>query len=153
MSNQKINLAPRPVNGPLEFEELKAFLKANALPFEDVRIEGNEFVIYRDQSGKFVGTGGLEFHGNHCLLRSVAVSTEFLGSGFGKEIVRDLIQRATRRSSGSIFLLTETASPFFEKFGFKQLSREQAPKDIQSSSEFSSVCPVSAIFMSLSLKD
>jgi amino-acid N-acetyltransferase len=147
MSNEKFTLASRPVNGQQELDELKAFLKANSLPFEDIRLEGNEFVIYRDQSGKFVGTGGLEFHGDHCLLRSVAVSTDFLGSGFGKEIVGDLIRRAARKPTRSIFLLTETASPFFEKFGFKQLSRDEAPKDIQSSSEFSSVCPVSAVFM------
>jgi amino-acid N-acetyltransferase len=151
MSNEKFILAPEPVTGPTELNELKAFLRSNSLPFDDVQLEGNIFVIYRDSSGKLVGTGGLEFHGDHCLLRSVAVSTEFLGGGFGKEIVKDLIARATTSAARSVFLLTETAHLFFEKFGFKKLSRDEAPKDIQASSEFSSVCPVSAVFMSLNV--
>ena len=140
-----------PVKNEDDLESLKAFLKENALPADDIRLEGNQFAIYRDSAGKMVGTGGLEFYGDYCLLRSVAVAPGYRGTGLGKEIVKDLISRAEVKSVWSISLLTETAQPFFEKLGFETVLREKAPKEIQASSEFSTVCPVSAVLMSLNV--
>jgi amino-acid N-acetyltransferase len=85
------------------------------------------------------------------LLRSIAVVTEYRGKHFGKAIVEDLIRRAEGRSQLSVSLLTETAPSFFEGLGFRKLPREDAPVEIKSSSEFSSVCPVSAVYMSMEL--
>jgi amino-acid N-acetyltransferase len=79
----------------------------------------------------------------------VAVALDRRGTGLGKEIVKDLISKAKEKSVWSISLLTETAQPFFEKLGFQNITRDKAPKEIQSTSEFSTVCPVSGVFMSL----
>jgi N-acetylglutamate synthase-like GNAT family acetyltransferase len=147
-----LNMNYWPVNNQQDLEDLKAFLKESSLPADDIRLEGNQFAIYRDSTGKIVGTGGLEFYGDYCLLRSVAVAPELRGTGIGKEIVTDLITRAKDKSVWSVSLLTETAQPFFERLGFENVSREKAAKEIQSSSEFSTVCPVSAAFMSLNIK-
>jgi len=140
-----------PVNNQHDLEDLRAFLKESALPADDIQLEGNQFAIYRDSSGKILGTGGLEFYGDYCLLRSVAVAPDYRGSGLGKEIVTDLISRAKDKSVWSVSLLTETAQGFFEKIGFQNVARDKAPKEIQSSSEFSTVCPVSAVLMSCDL--
>lgn len=150
MSKRKVSITNHPVLGEEDVELLKSFLKQNALPHDDIQLEGNQFFLYLD-AGTIVGSGGLEFHGDSCLLRSVAVAKEFRGDGYGKEIVEDLISRASARSS-SISLLTETAPAYFETFGFKKQLREDAPKEIKASSEFSSVCPVSAVFMSMKVR-
>ncbi len=150
MGKQKIDITYWPVRSN-DLDELKSFLKANTLPFDDIILDGNWFAIYRRQSGAIVGTGGLEFYGDHCLLRSIATAKEFRGKGLGKEIVQDLISKANDRSARTISLLTESAQGFFEKIGFKELSRDSAPKEIKASSEFVSVCPVSAVFMSIDL--
>jgi amino-acid N-acetyltransferase len=138
-----------PVNSDDELAGLKSFLRENALPADDIQLDGNEFAVYRNAAGRIVGSGGLEFYGNFCLLRSVAVSSEFRKQGHGEAITSDLINRAKEKSVTSVYLLTETAEKFFEKFGFRKQAREDAPKEIQGSSEFSSVCPLSACLMSL----
>jgi len=140
------------VHDQQDLSEVKDFLRANGLPSEDVKLEGSLFIIHRDANGKIIGCGGLEFHGSYGLLRSIAVASEFRRTGCGKEIVEYLITRATEKGLLGVLLLTETAPSFFEKFGFNNQSRDDAPVQIRSSSEFSSVCPVSAIMMSLSLK-
>lgn len=153
MEKRKLNLTSYPVLDQEDLLVLKSFLKENKLPFDDIRLEGNQFFLYVD-GGTIAGCGGLEFYGDYCLLRSVAVAKEFRGSGYGKEIVQDLISTATDKRSHSISLLTETAEKFFEKhFKFRKQSREDAPKEIRMSSEFSSVCPVSAVYMSLEVRD
>ena len=130
---------------------LRSFLKENNLPYNDIQLEGNRFFLYIS-GGTIAGCGGLEFYGDYCLLRSVAVAKDLRGDGYGKEIVQDLISRAADRPLWSISLLTDTAEKFFEKhFGFKKQSRENAPVEIKTSSEFSSVCPASAVFMTLEI--
>jgi len=152
MEKRKLNLTSYPVVDGEDLLLLKSFLKDNRLPFDDIQLEGNLFFLYMD-GGTIAGCGGLEFYGDdYCLLRSVAVAKEFRGDGYGKEIVQDLISRATVRSLRSISLLTESAEKFFENhFEFKKQARENAPTEIKASSEFSSVCPVSAAYMTLQL--
>jgi len=48
-------------------------------------------------------------------------------------------------------LLTQTASFFFQKMGFKPVARENVPDAIQKSSEFATVCPASADVLVLKL--
>lgn len=139
-----------PVNSPEELQELKEFLKSCDLPYNDLKLDGNLFILYRNNLGGLVGSGGLEFHGDYCLLRSVAVAPEFRQLGHGETIAIDLITRARDQGVRGIYLLTETAEKFFSKLGFENLPRESAPKEITASSEFSSVCPVSALLMSIS---
>lgn len=139
-----------PVSGEQELRDLKAFLKLNKLPFEDICLDGNQFFLYY-LGGTLVGCGGLEYHGDHALLRSLAVAEHLREKHYGVEIAKDLIERARCKSLWSVSLLTETAPVFFEKLGFRKVARDSAPKEIKASSEFSSVCPVSAVFMSIDL--
>ena len=69
----------------------------------------------------------------------------------------DLVARleSEAKSSGieALYLLTETADKYFAKKGYTAISREIVPVEIKSSSEFSHVCPVSAIVMKKELID
>ncbi|WP_276503984.1 hypothetical protein [Terrimonas pollutisoli] len=62
-------------------------------------------------------------------------------------MVNTLEQAAKSKEIISMYLLTETASKYFEKKGYKTIDREQVPEPVKASSEFSSVCPVSATVM------
>lgn len=126
---------------------LKSFLQENRLPVADISGNTGQFVLYRGDDGNMIGTGGLEYYGNYALLRSVAVAPGFRGHHYGQAIVDDLMQRAKASNVRAVYLLTETAKPFFEKLGFNVSTREQAPPEIQASTEFSTVCPVSATLM------
>jgi amino-acid N-acetyltransferase len=134
------------INNESSLNDLFNLLRINNLPYEDIKLENNHFVtFYRD--GNLIGSGGLEFYPPSALLRSLAVVENQRGKSIGKQIVQDLLERAKQRSIGEVYLLTETAHDFFTKRGFVDIPRDQAPEEIKISSEFKSVCPVSAACM------
>jgi amino-acid N-acetyltransferase len=137
----------RIVDKPQQLTEVLTLLKGNKLPYQDIKLDNNLFVGYYNENGKLVGSGGLEFYSTYALLRSVAVEESQRGQAIGKEIIQDLLGRAKEKSVQEIFLLTETARDFFLKRGFVDITRAHVPAEVKLSSEFKSVCPVSAACM------
>lgn len=150
MDKRKVHLKNHPVMEDSDLNLLRSFLEKNELPHDDIQLKGNRFFLYRE-GNTLVGCGGIELYGESCLLRSVAVAKEFRDCGFGKHMVADLMSRATEHQIWRVWLLTETAEAFFNKLGFSKHSRSDAPDEIKKSSEFSSVCPVSAVLMSCTI--
>jgi amino-acid N-acetyltransferase len=105
--------------------------------------------IVAQRGDEIMGLAGVEVHGAHGLLRSVAVAPAMRGEGLGAELVRDRIRWAREQGMKSVYLLTTTASEFFTRHGFEIVSRDEAPVEIRASKEFSEVCPSSAVFMKL----
>lgn len=139
------------IDSDKELDSLKAFLRSNNLPAEDVSLNNGLFLAYYNTQEVLVGSGGLEFYNNLALLRSLAVSPELRGQQVGKEIVSQLLEAAKQRGISEVYLLTQTASFFFQKMGFKPVARENVPDAIQKSSEFATVCPASADVLLLKL--
>ena len=136
----------RPVNNPEMQLQLQSFLKENRLPFSDVQIDDNHYLLFY-QKEELIGSIGLEWYQSHTLLRSVAIAEKWRGKGLGKIMVAEILKDAKRAQMDGVFLLTETAAPFFLQLGFTDFDRKQAPPAIQSSGEFSQVCPASARLM------
>lgn len=132
------------------FEAFRSLLRASQLPADDLNFERDLLVGYYEGE-ELVGTGGLEVHGKYGLLRSLSVKLGIRGKSVGSTITQFLIDQARTKSLSGIYLLTETAKAFFEKKGFKTVDRNSVPEAIKSSSEFSSVCPVSATVMLLEI--
>lgn len=139
------------IDSDKELDSLKAFLRSNNLPAEDVSLNNGLFLAYYNTQEVLVGSGGLEFYNNLALLRSLAVSPELRGQQVGKEIVSQLLEAAKQHGISEVYLLTQTASFFFQKMGFKPVARENVPDAIQKSSEFATVCPASADVLVLKL--
>ena len=99
--------------------------------------------------GVLVGVGGLEIHGRFALLRSLAVAAEHRRKGIASMICARLEEEATRRRIDRIYLLTETAELLFAGRGYAAIARAEAPAEIASTEEFTSLCPDSAVFMVL----
>lgn len=135
-----------------ELTQLKEFLRINQLPADDITLTNGSFIVYRDAENKITGSGGLEIYNQYALLRSLAVSQGLRGMMLGKKIVIDLLTLAHDKNLKEVYLLTNTASHFFEKFGFAEVARENVPFEIKASTEFASVCPSSAQVMRLELK-
>ncbi len=133
-----------------DIPEIKKLLKENDLPIEDLanRIE---FYIEKERN-QIIVAGGLEPFGNVVILRSVAVSENYKGKGLGAKMTRHLLDASKEQGFSTVFLLTMTAENYFPKFGFIEVDRESAPKEIKSSSEFTTVCPDSAVLMKLEIK-
>jgi amino-acid N-acetyltransferase len=47
----------------------------------------------------------------------------------------------------TLYLLTTTAAPFFERYGYGAVAREEVPRPIRDTTEFTDLCPASATCM------
>jgi amino-acid N-acetyltransferase len=132
------------------FEAFRALLKTSGLPADDLDFHKDLLVGYFE-GHQLVGTGGLEVYGDYGLLRSLSVKLGIRGKSVGTNICEYLIDEAKHKKLKSIYLLTETASGFFHKRGFRAIPRKEVPSELSVSSEFSTVCPTSAMAMKLDL--
>lgn len=126
-----------------ELDQVEALLDANDLPSADVRAKPDCFFV-ADAGADVVGVGGVEIHGTHGLLRSVAVAASDRGRGYGSAICDELENHARREEVETLFLLTTTAASFFRERGFAEIARDEAPTSIQHTTQFVDLCPASA---------
>jgi amino-acid N-acetyltransferase len=120
-------------------------LKSNNLPTEDISDVTKLFVL--EEGNEVKGAVGIEASGLNALLRSLVVTSDKRNAGYGKSLVNFIERFAQENGVKELFLLTTTADKFFASREYKIISREEVPEFIRQSSEFSSVCPSSAIIM------
>ena len=145
-----MDLTYRLIEDEKGFEAFRELLRASNLPADDLDFSKDLLVGYFEGSA-LVGTGGLEVYGQYGLLRSLSVKFGIRGKSVGTNITEYLIDEAKAKNLKAIYLLTETASGFFQKRGFRQVSRNDVPEELKASSEFSHVCPDGAAAMMLDL--
>ncbi|ANV26242.1 arsenic resistance N-acetyltransferase ArsN2 [Rhizobium pusense] len=124
-------------------QDLQAALQAAGLLIDDLEQGGRTFFRFADQ-GQIVGFGGLESYGDCALLRSVVVLSDKRGRGYGEAISRQILDQAARDGARTVYLLTETATAFFEHLGFVKVDRATAPAAILQTRQAASLCPASA---------
>ena len=120
-------------------------LKKNNLPAEDISEITKLFVLENNQA--VAGTIAIEHSGTEGLLRSLAVSEENRNKGSGIRLVEFIEGYGKDHGVKNLYLLTTTAEKFFEKRGYVAIDRKAVPEFIKMTSEFSSVCPSSAVLM------
>ena len=126
--------------------DLIAALEAAGLPTGDLHEPGRRFYRLGDDAG-LIGYGGLEQIGPDVLIRSMVVVDARRGGGLGAEVLSWLEARAAERKATALYLLTTTATTFFQRQGYVVLPRSAAPAAIAASRQFSTLCPASAAFM------
>ena len=65
----------------------------------------------------------------------------------GRAIYQHIEDLSQLMEMQNLYLLTETASEYFKKLGFVEITRDEAPDEIKNTKQFSSLCPASAIVM------
>lgn len=120
------------------FEEA---LIAADLPTEDLLSEPFNYFCVDDLAWGGFGNGA------DALVRSVVVSPDARGRGFGVAVVGALVERARAQGVERLWLLTTDASAFFAHLGWEEAERESAPPMIAASRQFSELCPASSILM------
>lgn len=126
---------------------LAAALRAAGLPTDDLGRGRQRFFGWDDGHGRFVAHCGFEGSGEDRLLRSLVVAPDARGHGLAIRIVAALEHLALADGARRLWLLTETAGPVFDRLGWRRAARADAPEDIAASSEFSHLCPSTAICM------
>ena len=123
-----------------------ALLREAKLPEQGVAEHFANFLVVRDD-GRVAGVCGLEVHGRYGLLRSLAVDARYRGDGLGAALVEDALVRARDLGVTEVYLLTTTAERFFARAGYERVARESAPREIQETQEFSTLCPTTSTVM------
>jgi amino-acid N-acetyltransferase len=127
-------------------ELIVATLSAEKLPVDDLPETLDNFLV-ATENGQLIGVGGLEIYGAYGLLRSLAVLPGHRNKGVAGKLIERLESLAALRGLKALYLLTETAPQYFAGKAFQKITRDEVPDEVKQSSEFSHVCPVSAIVM------
>jgi amino-acid N-acetyltransferase len=131
-------------------EAIVTLLKTNNLPVSDLG-SGQRIFLVALSGDKTVGCVAIEIYGTDGLLRSLAVNSDFRGKGIGQKLVVEAEIWSRNNGLKNIFLLTTTAAGFFSKMGWQNINRTAVPESISFTSEFTSICPTSAICLTKNL--
>ena len=124
----------------------RSLLRSSEFPDEDVRHHVSHFVV-ASREGRIADTIGLEVLGASGLPRSLATSVPSRRAELATRLVASGVGRARELGVPELWLLTTTAGGFFAKPGFRTVSGDLAPPEIQSTREFRALCPASAMLM------
>jgi amino-acid N-acetyltransferase len=148
MSPHRPEITIRPATGE-DLPDVVALVTGAGLPAEGVDASLVAGMCVAQAGEALVGCAAIEWFPRSGLLRSVAVGAGSRGAGVGARLVRDRLSWAASQGLESVYLLTTTAPGFFERFGFRPVPREDAPQEVRSSREYSTICPETAVLMAL----
>jgi amino-acid N-acetyltransferase len=127
-----------------------SLLERAGLPPDGLHDHAPTTLVARD-ANSIVGSAALELYDDAALLRSVAVDEVWRGQGFGQQLTRAALDLARQHGVTTVYLLTETATDFFPRFGFQPIARADVAPAVQQSVEFTNACPASAAVLALDL--
>jgi len=134
-----------------DVESIVMLLKTNNLLVRDLGVGQRVFIVARSDD-KTVGCVAIEIYGTDGLLRSLAVNADFRGKGIGQKLAMEAETWSCDNGLKNLYLLTTTAAGFFPKMSWRNIDRNSVPESIAASSEFSSVCPSTAVCMTKELE-
>lgn len=137
---------------PSDLSSVLALLRQCELLETGVAEALERFVVARRDAAT-VGCAGLEVYADMGLLRSVAVEPSARRSGLGEALVAGVVAAARGLGLRDLYLLTTTATPFFERVGFDRVPRAEVPAAVAESWEFRVGCPQTAQAMRLALQE
>ena len=136
--------------GSDDINKIQSLLSANKLCFNDINQDGVSLFVV-EKGSEHVGYFGIEFFGTDALFRSMIVLPKYRDQGFGVGIWQLALEMMKRKQIKDVYLLTNTAAPFFKKQNFKEFDRSAVPEAIGSTVEFNEFCPEDSVCMHFSL--
>mgnify|MGYP001553751130 FL=1 len=130
-----------------EDEAIRSLLKDCGLHTNDLTADSLRHFIVARKGEEVVGVVGLALFQPHALLRSLAVGPGHRGKGIGAQLAESVERYARMMGVTSIYLLTTTAEHFFSRCEYRKTSRADAPAPLQTTAEFSALCPAGAVCM------
>lgn len=133
-----------------DYPGIEALLREHRLPEAGLLPHLDTTLVARE-GARVIGSAALELYDRCALLRSVAVTGGKRRTGLGRALTEAALALARARGVRTVYLLTETAAPFFSRLGFRETPRSSVAPAVGTSVEFTSACPASAVCMSLEL--
>src|ERR1700741_169743 len=100
-----------------DLSAVESLLSASDLPTDGGRDNFSGFVV-ADDDGAIAGAIGLEKYGSVALLRSAVVAPDHRGTGVGRKLVEQLLERAEEAGVDELFLVKTTAGQSCPRCGF-----------------------------------
>lgn len=94
-----------------------------------------------------VGVVGLEPAIPFALLRSLGVTPMLQRTGLGQRLLNRAEQRATEIGVRQLGLITDNATAYFARQGYRPVTRADAPSELTNTRQFREICPNSATVM------
>jgi amino-acid N-acetyltransferase len=129
-----------------DWPKIKVLLAHLKLPTDDIA-EGLKGFFVAYQGNLLVGTVGVEQFGELGMLRSLAVNREFRSQNLGTSLYQKAEAYARHQGIKQLYLITIAAQHYFGAKGYQALGRDQVPLPIQSTPQFSQICPTDAAIM------
>ncbi len=130
-----------------EREGLKAALVRAGLAADDIGDPSLSFWRFETHEDIPVGFGGLEFHGDDAVLRSVVTLPPLRQIGMGAAIVAALEIEARAHNCRAIYLLTTSDRNFFGRLGYTLCIPRDIPEAVRASRQFAELDNPSAVAM------
>jgi amino-acid N-acetyltransferase len=145
MEPTRLDVSIEPARGE-DGPAILRLLSVAGLPIDGLLDHLDTAVVAR-AGGRVLGCAALEVYPDGALLRSVVVDADAKGWGIGTQVTTAALNLASARGASAVYLLTTTAEEFFPRFAFERIGRDQVPASVQTSVEFRSACPSTAIVM------
>ena len=129
---------------PEEEAAVKALVAEGDLHTSDLTSEKLRHFVVARKGEVIIGAVGLEVFPPQALLRSLVVAEAYRDQGIARRLIGAIERHARTVGVQSIYLLTLTAAGLFDKCAYRKVSRALAPKDLQNTDEFKSLCPDNA---------
>lgn len=130
-----------------DLSAIDGLLAASKLPALESDVFQPEDFRVAEEGRSTLGAIGIERYETDGLLRSLVVTPQARGRGIGESLVSEIENHARAIGLRSLYLLTTTADKFFDKLEYDVIPRGDMPATVQQSSEFSTLCPASAVCM------
>ena len=131
-----------------DYRSIRALLESEGLPTQDVTVEQiPRFYVASLGDARLLGCIAFEQFRSDALLRSLAIADGSRRQGLGHALVEILERDAAINGVRHLFLLTTTAADYFTAIGYRRFDRRLVPDQLQSTSQFASLCPASATCM------
>lgn len=143
--------AQKPAIRPARAEDLEAvrtLLRDAGLP--TAGLEKTTLYVLK-HGGVLAGVAGFERYGALALLRSLAVAPGLRGHGYGRALLRFILNRVTAEGVATAYGLTTTIPDWLTRLGFGELTRAALPHALHASAELQGACPAEARVFALRL--
>ena len=127
----------------IDLPAILALLEKSGLPQDGLSDHVATTLVAREDHA-IVGSAALELYGTVALLRSVAVADQLRGQGLGQQLTKEVLKLSEQHGVTLVYLLTETASGFFPRFGFRPIPRAEVASALHASTEWTTACPDTA---------
>ncbi|HUF66149.1 MAG TPA: tRNA (guanosine(37)-N1)-methyltransferase TrmD [Gemmatimonadaceae bacterium] len=133
---------------PVDLSSVEALLTRCSLPLTGLRDQfPRGYSVGIADDGEIIGAAGVERYASDGLLRSVAVDERYRGRGIADRLLSAALRFAAHSGASAVYLLTETAAPYFANRGFNRIERGDLPAAVAASPEAAHACGASATVM------